>query len=75
MFRTLGCFVHIRCASALGVGHGNGEERVIGKWIARHAERVAAYVQVADGLAALCGQFGAGEHTLGAGDRCLYVSG
>ena len=30
--------MHIRCASALGVGHGNGEERVIDKWIAMHAE-------------------------------------
>ena len=67
--------MHFRCASALGVGHGNGEERVIDKWIARHAECVAADVQVADGLAAICGQSGAGEHTLGAGDQCLYTSG
>ena len=85
MFRTIGCFVHIRCASALGVGHGNGEERAIDKWILMHAECIAAYVQVTDamgerlaihnGLAAICGQGGAGEHTLGAGDRCWYISG
>ena len=50
MFRTIGCFVHIRCASALGVGHGNGEERVIDKWIAMHAECIAAYVQVTDAM-------------------------
>ena len=67
--------MHIRCASALGVGHGNGDERVIDTWIARHAECVAEDVQVADGLAAICGQGGAGEHTLGVGDRCLYISG
>ena len=67
--------MHIRCASAPGVGHGNGEERVIDKWIARHVECVAAYVQVADGLAAIGGQVGAGEHAVGAGDQCLYTSG
>ena len=67
--------MHIRCASALGVGHGNGEARAIYKLIARHAQCVAADVQVADGLAAIGGQFGAGEHTLGAGYQCLYTSG
>ena len=77
--------MHIRCASALGVGHEHDEERVIDKWFAMHAACIAAYVQVADavgerlaihnGLAAICGQGGAGEHTLVVGDRCLYISG